>query len=133
MEAPEQSHLMGEVVIDEVCKFPNDVSIDEPVPGKGDRKQRVRREQTDTISDHAKRNKLSNNPIEHVNKERDFILRSVEILMGKWQQDLYNNNEWNEGRKNGLNSLPGAQRVVVARTNDIDESLYWKEADDLAL
>lgn len=34
MQAPEQSHLVGEVVIDEVCKLPNDVTIDEPIPGK---------------------------------------------------------------------------------------------------
>lgn len=88
VEAPEQSHLMGEVMIDEMCKLPDDVSIDEPVPGKGNRKQRVRREQTDTISDNTKRDKLSNDPIEDVNEERNLILRSIEILMGKCQQYL---------------------------------------------
>ena len=37
----EQSHLMGEIVIDEVSKFPDNITIDEPVPGEGNRQQRV--------------------------------------------------------------------------------------------
>ena len=131
MQAPEQSHLMGEIVIDEVCKLPDDVTIDEPVPGKGNRQQRVGRQQADTKRDDAKRNKLSNDAIEYVNKERDLILRSLEILMRKGQQDLYDNDKRNERRKRGLNSLPGAQRIVVAGANDFDESVYGKEASDL--
>jgi len=41
MQAPEQSHLMGEIVIDEVSKLPDNITIDEPVPGEGNRQERV--------------------------------------------------------------------------------------------
>ena len=48
--------------------------------------------------------------------------------MCKCQQDLYDNDEWNERRKNGLNSFPATQRTVVAGANNFDESVYGKEA-----
>lgn len=44
MQAPEQSHFMGKKVIDEMCKLPDNITIDEPVPGKGNRQQRVGRQ-----------------------------------------------------------------------------------------
>ena len=131
MQTPEQSHLMGKKVIDEVCKLPDNVTIDEPVPRKGNRQQRVGRQQTDTKRDDAKRDKLSDNAIEYVNKERDLILRPVEILMGKGHQDLNDHDKRNERRKNGLNPVPGAQRTVVAGANDLDESVDREEAGDL--
>ena len=96
---------MAQVMINEVSKLPDNITIDEPVPGEGNRQQRVWWEQSDTIRDDTKWNELPNNAIEHVNEERDFILRPIEILMCKCQQDLYDNDEWNERRKNGLNSF----------------------------
>jgi hypothetical protein len=48
----------------------------------------------------------------------------MEVLVCKGQQDLNNNDEWNKWRKNRLNSLPGAQRIVIAGANDVDQSVY---------
>ena len=35
VETPEQAYFVSEVVIDEMSEFPDDVSIDQPVPGEG--------------------------------------------------------------------------------------------------
>ena len=132
MQAPEKSHLVGEKVINKVCELPDDVTKNEPVPGELYRQQRVWRKQADTIGDDAKGNKLSNNAIEYINEEWNLVFSPAKILMRKCQQELDDDNEWNKGRKDGLNSLPGAKRIIIAGPNDFDESLHRKEAGDLA-
>ena len=51
--------------------------------------------------------------------------------MSKRQQDLYNNDERYERRKNGCNSLPCAQGIVVSGAYDFYDSVNGKETGDL--
>lgn len=41
VQAPQQAHFMRQEMIDKVCKFPNDIAVNEPVPGKRGFKKRV--------------------------------------------------------------------------------------------
>src|SRR6476620_664935 len=74
MQTPEQTHLMTEIMINEMAEFPNDIGVYEPVPRKGCFYDCMLLKQGNTKNYNGYRNEFSDKCIEHEGKERNFII-----------------------------------------------------------
>jgi len=97
MQAPKQPYFVGQKMIDEVRKFPNDVSINKPIPGERGGYQGDRGKQTNAKSGYAERNIAARYPVEGINKERNFVFRGMKFFVGQSHRHFKDDNKRNEG------------------------------------
>ena len=66
-------------MIDKMTKFPDNISVDKPVPGEGCFEDGMFFKKSDTKYDGRNGDKSSNKGIQHIGKERNFIIDSLEF------------------------------------------------------
>lgn len=69
MQAPENTHLMRQEMIDKMSKLPHHIAVDEPIPGKGGLEDGIPGKHANTQGHHSKRNDPTYERIEHVGEE----------------------------------------------------------------
>ena len=97
METPEQAHLMSEIVINEMGEFPDDVSIDEPVPGEAGGHDGVFFEKADAKGDCCYGDEAGNEPVGYEDKERHPVIFDPEALIRYCATYLYEQEERDDG------------------------------------
>ena len=97
VQAPEQAHFVRQVVIDEVPQLPDDVRVDEPVPGQGRLKRGVFLKQTDAEDNHAERDESADEAICYVNQEVDPVDFHLWIPMNQAQHQLEDQQQRDDG------------------------------------
>jgi hypothetical protein len=68
---------MTEVVVKEVSELPNNIAIDEPIPGEAGFEYCVRFEQAYTKHNNCNGNKLANKGVEHIRKKGNLIIEGL--------------------------------------------------------
>jgi hypothetical protein len=114
MQAPQQTDLMPEIVIQEMSEFPHDISVNKPVPGEACFDHRILLEKPDAESHGRNGNKSSDHRIQHIGKEGDLIVQELEFPVKEGHQDLQHEYDGKKGHKYGKESLQSGQRTIVA-------------------
>lgn len=97
VEAPEQAYFMSEIVIDEMSEFPDDVSIDEPVPGETGGEDGVFFEKADAKGDCCYGDEAGNEPVGYEDEERHAVIFDPEALVGYGASYLYQQEKRDDG------------------------------------
>ena len=127
MKAPEQADLMTEIMIDEMCELPNDITVNEPVPGESCVDDRVLFEQPDTEYDCGYRNEFTDEGIEHIREKRNFVFYRFKFSEYK---RLYYFDEKQYGKKrteDGEDSIVSKQLTVISGLNYFQQFMYTKK------
>ena len=74
MQAPEQSYLMPEIMINEMRKFPNHVTEYQPIPGEACSYQSVFFKKTNAKRNRRNRYISRKKPVAYIDEKRDFII-----------------------------------------------------------
>ena len=127
MQAPEQADLMTEIMIDEMCELPNDITVNEPVPGESCVDDRVLFEQPDTEYYRGYRNEFTDEGIEHIREKRNFVFYRFKFSEYK---RLYYFDEKQYGKKrteDGEDSIVSKQLTVISGLNYFQQFMYTKK------
>jgi hypothetical protein len=127
MQAPEQADFMTEVMIDKMSKLPNDVTVNEPVPGESSVDDRVLFEQTDTEYDSSDRNEFAHEGIQHVREKRNFVFYRFEFSE---DECLYYFDEKQYRKKrteNGEDTIVSKQLTVISGMNYFEQFMKTKK------
>lgn len=80
---------MRQEMINEMRKFPNDIAINKPVPGKGGFKNRILFKQPDAKSHHRNGDKSRYKPVGYKNEKGNTIIINLELLVSSGSYDFY--------------------------------------------
>src|SRR5690349_21642187 len=121
MQAPEQAHLVAEVMINKMAELPNDVSIYKPVPRKRGFEKGIPFKNTNAKHHCGNGNEPAYKAIQHIGEKRDLIINGFK---GSEQQRLYKFKKQQHREKrprNSKNSILREQCLVLPRFYDFDK------------
>jgi hypothetical protein len=114
MEAPEQAYFMAKIMIDKVCEFPDDVSVDEPVPGEFRFEDGIFFKKADAKGYGCDGDEAGEEAIDDKDEERHAIVFDPESFVGNGPSDLYQQQEGNDRGNSCEDAVSGGQERVVA-------------------
>lgn len=114
MKTPEQSDLMTKIMIDEMSQFPDDIAIDEPVPGELGGQYGIFFKKADAKGYGGNGNKTGDEAVGHKDEERHAIVFDLKTFIGDSATDLYQQEERYHGGYGAEDPMGGGQRTVVA-------------------
>ena len=114
VEAPEQPHFMTEIMINEVGEFPDDVAIDEPIPGEVSGQNGVFFKKADAKGDGCDGNETGDEPVSYKDKKWHAVVFDPEALVGGGPSDLDQQQEGDHGRYGAEDAVSGGQGAVVS-------------------
>ena len=133
VQAPQQPDLVREEVVREMPELPDDVAVDEPVPGEVTLEQRVRLEYRDAECERGDRDVRAEHAVQHVREEDELVLPRLEVLVDQRADDLdheEHRQHWPDGRGE---AIPGEQRTVVVRRRHLQPVRHAEEVDEFPL
>jgi hypothetical protein len=96
---------MSQVMINEMRKFPNDISIYKPPPGKRRLKNSVPFKEPDAENHYRKREKVSDETIQHIRKKRNLIFYEPEFSLQNTFDDFNKQKQRKKRRNDGNDSF----------------------------
>ena len=93
MKYPEQPYFVGEKMIDEMGKFPYDISIDEPIPGKAGFEERMFLKKSDAETHCGNGDKARYEPVKDNDEKRQFIIIYFESSVERSSYQFYQQQE----------------------------------------
>jgi hypothetical protein len=100
MQAPQQTYFMGKVMIYKMSQFPDDIAIDEPIPGEACIYNRELFKESDAKSHCSYGNEAGDKPVEDMNKKDHLVIGYSEFFVNQCPDDFYNEEKGNQ-RSNG--------------------------------
>jgi len=88
---------MSQVMVGKVAQFPDNISINEPVPGKTCLERGVSLKKTDTISDHCNGNKPAHNTVKQVDQKDHFVHPGLGLFIYEPQDQFKDQKERDDG------------------------------------
>ena len=114
VKAPEQPYLMTKIVVNKVSEFPDDITIDEPVPGKAGGQYRILFKKADAKRYGCDGNKAGDEPVSHEHEERHAIIFDLKTFISDSAADLQQQEEGDHGGYGAEDAMGCRQGTVVS-------------------
>jgi len=133
MEAPEQTYLMTEIMIDEVGKLPDDVSINKPVPCEGRVEGRIFFQEADAKSNGCDGDEAGDEPVGNKYKEGHPVIFYPESFIHQGAYDLDEEEKGDHRRDGGQKTMRCRQRGIISFVIHVKQGVQAGEADELVV
>jgi len=130
VQAPEQPYFMGQVVVEEVPQFPDDIAQQETVPPGRQGVGGQGFEQPDTVGDHGDGDKPADKTVKDIDQEADLIHAGLRLFVEEPQYKFEQEEQGDKGQDKGGDALVGTEGREIAGLQDLQGALYAQEAQD---
>ena len=118
---------MPQIMINKMRQFPDNISIQEPVPGKVGLQRRKTAQQSDTKPDRCNADEPAQEPVGDKNKKRHPVVLDPKTLVNQGAHDLDPQQKRDDRRNRGKDARDGMEGRVIILMVHVQQGTQTRE------